>query len=287
MDGSSNVQSMTGFGQAEEGGFRVEVRSVNHRFLDPHFRTPPFLNPYEMTLRNMIKERFTRGRVDVTIALTDKADLRLRINRGLAKTLLLSLRDLQEELDLERGPSLDHLFWFRDSLFREEPEYDTEELFRVFASALDRLAEMRRNEGGHLAADILATAGVLEGLIDEVRKESGGLQERAFERIRERMAEIVKETVVDETRLLQEAAFLSEKADISEELTRTESHLSQLRKIISEGGTIGRKLDFLLQELLREVNTMGSKSSEYRISDLVIRMKTEIEKMKEQVQNLQ
>jgi len=282
-----NIQSMTGFGQAEERGIRVEVRSVNHRYLDPRFRIPVFINPYEITLRNMIRERFARGRFDVTIAFTDKADVRLSINRGLAGNLFQVLQGLQEDLGLKEGPSLDHLFWFRESLFREEPEYKPEDLLEVFETALDRLAEMRQREGKHLVEDILTMVGALEKHLEAVRTEVDGMRDRVYERIRERISELVREAAIDETRLLQEAAFLAEKSDISEEITRVQSHIAQVRKIISEGGTIGRKLDFLLQELLREINTIGSKSSEYRVSDLVIRMKTEIEKMKEQVQNLQ
>ncbi len=282
-----NIQSMTGFGQAEAGGIRVEVRSVNHRYLEPRFRIPVFINPYEITLRNMIRERFSRGRFDVTIALTDKADVRLCINRTLAGNLFHALKGLQQDLGIEEGPTLDHLFWFRESLFREEPEYNPEDLFRVFETALDRLALMRRREGEHLAEDILSTVEALERILDAVRSEVEGTLEKTCERLRARISELLSEAAVDEARLLQEAAFLSEKADVSEELTRVQSHISQLRKIISEGGTIGRKLDFLLQELLREINTIGSKSSEYRVSDLVIQMKTEVEKMKEQVQNLQ
>ncbi len=282
-----NIQSMTGFGQAEAGGIRVEVRSVNHRYLEPRFRIPVFINPYEITLRNMIRERFSRGRFDVTIALTDKADVRLCINRTLAGNLFHALKGLQQDLGIEEGPTLDHLFWFRESLFREEPEYNPEDLFRVFETALDRLALMRRREGEHLAEDILSTVEALERILDAVRSEVEGTLEKTCERLRERISELLSEAAIDEARLLQEAAFLSEKADVSEELTRVQSHISQLRKIISEGGTIGRKLDFLLQELLREINTIGSKSSEYRVSDLVIQMKTEVEKMKEQVQNLQ
>jgi uncharacterized protein (TIGR00255 family) len=282
-----NIQSMTGFGQAEEKGVRVEVRSVNHRYLDPRFRIPVFINPYEITLRNMIKERFARGRFDVTIALTEKADVKLTINRGLALNLFQALRGLQEDLGLKEGPSLDHLFWFRDILFREEPGYNPEDLICVFESALDRLVEMRQREGENLVDDILTMVDALEKYLEAVRTEVEGTLEKTYEWIRARISELVKERTIDDTRLLQEAAFLSEKADISEEITRVQSHISQVRKIISEGGTIGRKLDFLLQELLREINTIGSKSSEYRVSDLVIQMKTEIEKIKEQVQNLQ
>ncbi len=282
-----NIQSMTGFGQAEEKGVRVEVRSVNHRYLDPRFRIPVFINPYEITLRNMIKERFARGRFDVTIALTDKADVKLSINRGLAANLFQALLGLQEDLGLKEGPSLDHLFWFRDILFSEEPGYNPEDLICVFETALDRIAGMRQREGEHLVEDILIMVEALKEHLDAVRAEVEGALEKTCERIRARISELVKETAIDDTRLLQEAAFLAEKADISEEITRIQSHISQIRKIISEGGTIGRKLDFLLQELLREINTIGSKSSEYRVSDLVIQMKTEIEKIKEQVQNLQ
>ncbi len=282
-----NVQSMTGYGEAEERGVKVEARSVNHRFLTINFRAPAFVNPYETELRKMIMERFTRGRFDVSISLTEEADLEIGINRRLAENILRTLKGLQEELGLKEGLSLDHLFWFRDSLFTEVPEYRPEDLFHTLGTALERLEETRLREGEHLLRDIQEQVAALKGYIDAVKAEAGDMHRRAFERIRSHITELIGEGAVEEQRVLQEAALLAEKADVSEEVVRIQSHLQQFERLISRGGTIGRNLDFLLQELLREINTIGSKSSEYRVSDIVVRMKTVVEKLKEQIQNIQ
>jgi len=281
------IQSMTGFGEAEANGIKVEIRSTNHRFLDIHFRMPSFFNPHEPDMRKLIKERLSRGRIDVSISLTGDAKIKIGINSVLAEEILRTLGSLIRELSLKDEPSIDHLFWFREMLFTEVTEYDPEDLFNVFRTSLERLVIMREKEGEHLGEKISEMVKNLQRL----HRETGGYAEemlnRNFEHVKERISKLLGEIPVDESRLLQESAFLAERADISEELTRIESHNIQINRIISEGGTIGRRLDFLLQELMREINTIGSKSSEYRITDLVVLMKSEAEKIREQGQNIQ
>lgn len=278
---------MTGFGYAEERGFKVEVRSVNHRFLDVHFRMPVFLHPYEVTLRKIIKDNFSRGRFDITVSLTEEANITIKINKRLAGDFLQAFECLQDELSLRDSPSFNHLFWFKDTLFSQDPQYAPEDLFHTFNISVKRLIEMRGEEGEHLIKDIKKLIQILKKLHKEVKKNQEGLRLRVYDKIKKRISELLRDVAIDDIRLLQEAAFWADKTDISEEVARIQSHILQMGKIISEGGTIGKKVDFLLQELLREINTIGSKSSEYRISDFVVQMKTVIEQIKEQIQNIQ
>ena len=281
------IQSMTGYGEAEEGGFRVEIRSVNHRFLDIHFKMPKFLSPYEMDLRALIKEEFSRGRLDISINLTEKADLKIAINENVARQILTALDNIQQSLLLEEPPSLNHLFWFRDAVFIQEPELDSEELFNAFRKAMDKVKEMRISEGRHLVKDIMELLRSIEQKVEEIESKASDLLNQKYNSLKERLQELLKEIEIDHTRLIQEASFLAERADIREEITRLKSHLKQMERILTKGGIIGRKVDFLLQEMFREVNTIGSKSSEYEISNLVVKIKSDIEKIREQVQNIQ
>lgn len=282
-----DIQSMTGFGQFEDHGIRVELRSVNHRFLDTYFRIPQFFNPYEIKLRNMIKKRLSRGRVDVTVLLTEEADIKIELNKKIAQDVIHALQGVKEDLSLKDGPSLDHLFWFREILFTEAPDYKPDDLYYVFEEALNRLVEMRQKEGEVLTGDVREMLNKLHKHYEEVRNSAEEMLEKNLKLLKRRISTLLEDSPVDDSRMLQEAAFLAEKADISEELTRVQSHYSQVTKILHDGGEVGRRLDFLLQELLREINTIGSKSTEFRISDLVVQMKAVVEKVKEQVQNIQ
>ncbi|RMG69730.1 MAG: YicC family protein [Nitrospirae bacterium] len=282
-----NIQSMTGYGEAEEGGFKVEVKSVNHRFLDVHFRMPPILNPHEIELKRRIKERFSRGRIDVTISFTENADVELSINRQVAQRILDGLGSVSDAVGLSAGPTLDHLFWFKDLVFKQIPHFMPEELFSTFDRALERLEQMRLKEGEFLVKSLFEIIEGIEHRVQQIENLSKDCAQSRFSLLRERVVSLIEDVELDEQRLMQELAFLADRADISEELTRLKSHLKQLRQILSEGGAVGRKMDFLIQELNREVNTIGSKAADYQISEQVINLKTEIEKVREQIQNIQ
>lgn len=284
---SQEIQSMTGYGEAEQGGFRVEVKSVNHRFLDIHFRMPPTLSPHEMELKRLIKERFSRGRIDITISFTENTDIELSINHQVARKVLEGLSGIADTLNIESGVSLEYLFWFRDIVFKQTPRFKPEELFTTFETALTRLEEMRKKEGAFLVKNILEIVHSIEELIESIEQFSTDSSEKRFSTLRERIKALVEGMQLDEQRLMQEIAYIADRADISEEITRLRSHIAQLKSILRQGGAVGRKMDFLLQELNREANTIGSKASDYQISEQVINLKTEIEKMREQVQNLQ
>ncbi len=284
---TSEIQSMTGYGEAEEGGFKVEVKSVNHRFLDVHFRMPPTLNPYEMELKRLVKERFFRGRIDVTISFTENTDIELSINQQVARKVLEGLGSISDTLNINSRPSLDHLFWFRDIVFKQTPQFKPEELFITFERALDKLKDMRKKEGAFLVQNIRGIVKTIEGLIEEIEQVSIDASEKRFSALKERIKTLIEGMEIDESRLMQEIAYIADRADISEEITRLKSHINQLNSILDRGGAVGRRIDFLIQELNREANTIGSKASDYQISEQVINLKTEIEKMREQVQNLQ
>ncbi len=281
------IQSMTGFGDAENRGFRVEARSVNHRFMDIHFRMPYFLNPYEMHLRNILKEYFSRGRFDITVTFTEDIEIKIGINRRLAASVIKALKELKEAEGLEESPGITHLFWFRDSIFQQEPDFSLDALEATFREALEKLREMRIKEGLMLVEGIYSIIDAVEEIIKEIEELSSESVDERFKELKEKVQRLIDNSEIDETRLLQEIAFMAEKADISEELSRLKSHIKQLRDTLKSGPSVGRKLDFILQECFREINTIGSKSTDYRISERVVKVKTEIEKIREQAQNLQ
>ncbi len=281
------VQSMTGFGSAEKDAFKVEMRSVNHRFLDVSIKIPQNLNQHEMPLRNMVREKFSRGRFDILVSVINAGSLKVRINTGLAREIYNALRSLKEELSLEGSIGMETIVGFKDLILSEDVEYDAEPLYAAFHEAMEKLRAMRNREGESVSRDMLSRLDRLEQLSREVAMLCPAIVNECRERFRERLAALFGELKFDENRALQEAAIMAEKADISEEITRITSHGAQLRKILSDGDTIGRKAEFLLQELNREVNTIASKADDYRISSIAVEMKSELEKMREQAQNIQ
>ncbi len=281
------LQSMTGYGEAEGGGFRVEARSVNHRFLEVHFRLPSTLSPYEMRLRNILKEYFQRGRFDVTITFTESLSPVIEVNTAMVSSILQALRKIQQMEGLQEPPGLVHILWFRDSIFQQSLEFDPEALEGTFRQALSRLLKMRQQEAENLLSGILAGIGTMEGLLREIEELSTVNLQQRVEDLRAKIKTLLQDTEIDQSRLLQEVALLVERSDIAEEVSRLQSHIKLLRQTLNEGPSVGRKMDFLLQECFREVNTIGSKAQEAGISERVVMMKTEIEKLREQVQNIQ
>lgn len=277
---------MTGFGAAERNGFRVEVRSLNHRFLDISMKLPPALGGHEMTLRNTIKQRFGRGKLDVYVSTTGEEKVTFTLNRELAREILTALRELGEELSLSGSVTMDTLLGWKALFVRDEVSYEPAPVFEAFEAALGEVEAMRLREGEALAAEVVSRADALEALNGRVSALLPSVLEDSRQRFAEKLRGYLPEGY-DEARLLQEASSVAERADISEEVSRLSHHIGHLRKILSEGGTIGRKLDFLLQELYRESNTIAAKTDDHRIVELVIDMKAETEKAREQVQNIQ
>lgn len=265
----------------------MEVRSINHRFMDVYFKTPSFLNQLEMPLRTVLKERFSRGKFDISVIVSLTAATDFTINSEAVRKLSTTFRELQRELSLPGELDINTLVGLHDLFIGTEQGFDTDVITGLFRKAVDDLEAMRRREGTSLAADIIRMLDDLGGMHERIRAFSGAIAADVIEKFTERLKVLLEGREIDDARVLQEAAVIATRLDISEEITRIESHLKQFRTLVMAGGIIGRKLDFILQELNREVNTIGSKSSVYEVSSLAVDMKTEIEKIREQVQNIE
>lgn len=281
------IQSMTGFGSATSDDFTVEIRSLNHRFIDISVKMPQLMGQYEIPLRNILKERFQRGRFDVFISVAAGKSTRLQINKELAQNIYDALRNLQKELGLPGDITIEIFKDYREIFVEEEPKYNTEALYAAFHTAVSRLEEMRTREGGLLTEDIRKRLDLLEGMHKQIKSIAPEEAIKWKEQFVEKLNSLLDPGVIDNNRILQEAAIMAEKLDISEEINRTENHLKQFLEILTHGDIIGKKLDFLLQEISREVNTLSYKSNDYSISKLAVEMKTELEKIREQIQNIQ
>ena len=281
------IRSMTGYGAAERKGFKVEVRSLNHRYLDVNVRMPSFLLEHEIPVRNLIKDQFARGKFDVTISVTDKRQFKVRANKELAREIYDTILDLQKALSIPGSLDIGFLSWYREFLLTEEPTYSADDLYDALRDAVARVDEMRGKEGESLRKELEFHAGRVEALRAEVEELSHGMAIIHKEVLSRKVAELTSAIPIDETRLAQEIALLAQKSDITEELARLRSHMQQFNAFLSGSEAIGRKLDFLMQEMYREVNTIASKVDDIRIINLTIEIKTGIEKLKEQVQNIE
>lgn len=283
------IQGMTGFGTAERDVYNVEIRSVNHRFMDISVKIPQYLSRHEIPLRNILKEKFSRGRFDIVVSVADRGNAGLHINMAKAREVYHALDSLRQELSLPGRIGIDAILGFRELILHEDRKggHDAGALYEAFDEALSGLYKMRLKEGRVLKHDLILRADRIEALRDEVLVLCSNTVSAFRDRLLERLHDLFGELKYDEARLLQEAALIAERADISEETTRLGFHISQMRKILSGGVTIGRQAEFILQELNREVNTIASKSDDYRISKIAVELKSELEKMREQAQNIQ
>jgi uncharacterized protein (TIGR00255 family) len=278
---------MTGFGAAEREGFKVEIRSLNHRYLDISVRMPSTLMEHEIPVRNIIKERFARGKFDITILFADERQMKVSINKELAKGMYNAFADLQKDLRLSGSLDIGFFSGYKDILASEYPEYNTDALYSAINDAVSKIEEMRKNEGEALRKDLLNHLVKIENIYIEIQGLSQNIVPKYREMLLTKIEELAPDLSLDETRLAQEVVFMAQKSDISEELARLSSHIKQFRSALSSGDAIGRKLDFILQEMNREANTIAAKIDDVRIITLTIDLKTEIEKIREQVQNIQ
>ncbi|MEJ2695092.1 MAG: YicC family protein [Candidatus Sulfobium sp.] len=281
------AQSMTGFGNAEKEGCRIEIRSINHRFLDIYVHAPAFLNQLEIPFRNMLKERFSRGKFDISVTVSALAAVDFSVDSAFVRRIYGVFSSLQEELSIGGQIDINTLIGLHGMFMETKQAVDIDMAAAVFRAALDDLHKMREREGETLAGELGSMAESLVGMNGKISNLAGRVPGEAKEKFAERMRVLLQGQEVDPARVLQEAAVIAARLDISEEITRIESHARQFMEILVSGDIIGRKLDFILQELNREVNTIASKSTDYEISRLTVDMKTVIEKIREQVQNIQ
>ena len=290
MTGFAQVKSQAGDGIA----FTLSLKSVNHRFLDPQLRLPPDMDELEMKIRRALKERLHRGHVEVTLAIDRRSAEGFEFNRELVGGYVAAFRKAAREFGTVGEPDLNVVFRMPGAL-GEGASLDGNFQSAVMASleqAIEKLNAMRDHEGQDTEAELRRRLKVLEQAADEVSKMRAGVSRAVMEKVRGRMQELLENSNYDPDRILQEAALLAERSDIQEELVRLQTHIEHFRKLLDQGGEVGKKLDFLLQELNREANTMLSKTSGVtgeglRITELGLLMKSEIEKCREQVQNLE
>lgn len=293
------IRSMTGYGRAEAAGGRailtVECKSVNHRHLDVSIKLPRLLGAFESDARRLIQSAVQRGRVDVSATLTAAEGTVLNplsVNIAQAREYADAARKLADALDLSDGPSLGWVMGQSGVLTREEqapvpPEEAWPLLERTLSAALAELVARREAEGRALAQELAALGGLLAGHVDTVARRAPAAVERRAARLRERMQAMLAGAELDPARLATEVAVWADKTDVSEELARLRAHLAQLTELLAGHGQVGRTLDFLIQEINREVNTVGSKADDLEISQAVIAAKSTLEKMREQAANLE
>jgi len=293
------IKSMTAYGrgEVETPGQKwvVELRSLNHRFLELSLNLPKRLWSLEDRVRKLIKSRISRGRVEMQLtweSLGEKS-LTLRLDQTLVREVGSILKDIQAVWDLQGPLRLSHFLRFSDLLVSREVEVleleETWELVsQVISQALEVLEGMRRTEGAALAADLATHLEVVRREAERIAGQAGQLPELWRERVKARLAEILQENgPLDEARLAQEVAIMAERRDLSEELARLDSHVSQFRQALESRDPVGRKMEFLLQEMLREANTIGSKAQDLLISQAVLEIKGSLERLREQVQNVE
>ena len=292
------IKSMTGYGKAERTGndgrtLTVEIRSVNHRYGEIGVRLPRHCYPFEQEVKKTVAERLKRGKIEVSI-LEEKsggASLTPTLNLDLAGGYLEAFRTLKDRLALDGEPTLSLIAAQRDVFVMREETAGEEELRELLMATVRHAVsvheEMRRREGAALLEDLLNRRAALNRLMEQVEKRAPAVVAEHAVRIRERLRQLLGDTALDEARLLQEVALMADRSDISEEIVRFMSHLQQLDEALTCGEPVGRKMDFLLQEMNREVNTIGSKANDGHLALLVVELKAELEKIREQVQNIE
>ncbi|WP_035349729.1 YicC/YloC family endoribonuclease [Edaphobacter aggregans] len=300
----STIYSMTGFASVrsaadESVGFAIAIKSVNHRFLDLQLRLPSYCDGLEMQMRRMLKETLKRGHVEVTLQVERRASAQIQLNAELLGAYVGAFTKAAELHGLTSQPDMNAMLRIPGVMSAETtvgvegiPELDRAVMAEM-PLLVEKLNAVRAEEGAALAAELRNSMGRLRAFADEMATLRNGVREAQFERLRARLTELTEGVPVSEERLLSEAAVLAEKSDVEEEIVRLKTHIDRFVGMLDEGGELGKRLDFLLQELNREANTMLSKTSaaagenSLRITELGLEIKAEIEKAREQVQNLE
>ena len=292
------IRSMTGYGEAEKevAGFslRVELRSLNHRFLDISLKLPQELSSYEELIRGEVKKRISRGRIDIFVSLKPISGkvLTLEVNEEAVREVADSLKKLKKEAKLSGKVDINTILRL-PGLIELKPKKleDSDELKKAveetLSSALSLLEEARVREGEALSQAIATSITKIEEEVRGIEEEAPKIQGELYQKLKERLSALAPEVSLDEKRLFEEAVYYTDRFDITEELTRLKAHLAEMRRLLSATEPVGRKLDFLIQELNRETNTLGSKVKKLEFTKGVLSIKSEIEKIREQAQNIE
>lgn len=291
------IRSMTGFGRAElaEAGYQVtcEIRGVNHRFFDFNLRIPRRYASLEDKVREIVKGAVARGRIDVSMNIVKTADLsrELKVDNALAMTYYKSLKDLADFLHLSPDFRVTDVFRMPEVFSLEEAEESLETLWKVMEvavnQALGELVAMREREGQALTVDILERTASVLASTEAIEERSPQVVKEYAERLKKRIADIAADVNVDEARVAQEVVVFADRSSITEEIVRLKSHCGQMKSLFQSSEAVGRKADFLVQEMFREVNTIASKANDLVISQTAVDLKAELEKIREQLQNIE
>lgn len=291
------IKSMTGFGRCEalenDRKFTAELKSVNHRYLDINIKIPKKLGFFENAIRALLKEYIQRGKVDVFISYEDytEENYALKYNEEVAAAYLKHFNRISEEFHLENDIRTSTLARFPEVFTMEEQSVDEKELWASLEKALrgacEQFVESRIAEGKRLAADLLSKLDTMLGYVDYIEKRSPQILSEYRKRLEEKVKEMLGDRQVDEARIVTEVTIFADKICVDEETVRLRSHVEATKAAVKEGGSIGRKLDFIAQEMNREANTILSKTTDLEISDIGIDLKTDIEKVREQIQNIE
>ncbi|MBD5491301.1 MAG: YicC family protein [Lachnospiraceae bacterium] len=291
------IKSMTGFGRCEvaEGARKitVEMKSVNHRYLDVNIKMPKKLNFFETAIRNELKNYMQRGKVDIFISYEDMTETNVcvKYNRDLAAEYMKYLWQMSEDFSLDNDVRVSTLSRYPEVLTMEEQSIDEEELWHLLEKAVrgaaESFIETRVKEGENIRDDLFAKLNAMLASVEFIEHRSPQIITEYKQKLKDKVRELLEDTQIDEARLLTEVTIFADKVCVDEELVRLKSHISATKESIKEGGSIGRKLDFLAQEMNREANTILSKTTDLEISNRAIELKTEIEKVREQIQNIE
>ncbi|WP_455722121.1 YicC/YloC family endoribonuclease [Agathobacter sp.] len=291
------IKSMTGFGRCEYADesrkFTVEVKSVNHRYLDVNIKMPKKLNFFESSIRTLLKEYIERGKVDIYITYEDftENNYALQYNSALAAQYLKYLNQMADEFGLENDIRVSTLSRYPDVFVMEEQAIDEEELWsgleKALRGAFEPFVESRVREGENLKNDLCEKLDNMVSYVDFIEERSPEIMRDYRTRLEEKLRELLGDNQLDDARIAQEVTIFADKICVDEETVRLRSHILSVKDTLNAGGSVGRKLDFLAQEMNREANTILSKSNDLKISDIGISLKTDIEKVREQIQNIE
>jgi len=291
------IRSMTGFGRGEyENGGRkyvVEIKTVNHRYADIFVKVPRQISFIEDRVRQTVSKNLSRGKIDVFVNYesNEENSKLVVIDEVLAESYINAVRFLRDNFGLQDDISTSLISRFPDVLKVEKAEEDVDEIWEGLKIALDEaidcVIKMRENEGEGLKRDFLKKAAYVESLVEEISKRAPEVVKDYKQRLETRIKDLLEQQTIDESRLAMEVAIFADRCSIDEELVRIKSHINQLKEILDMDQPIGRKLDFLIQEMNREINTIGSKANDLIITKNVIEIKSEIEKIREQIQNVE
>lgn len=291
------IRSMTGFGRSEvvttDYKLVVEMKAVNHRYSEFGIKMPKKLNYFEAGIRSVLKEYINRGKVDVFITYENyrESDVSIQYNSDIAQAYMGYLHQMEQEFKIKNDISAAKLAEFPDVLTREEQPMNEEELWSILETGVRNAAkqfiEARIREGENLKRDMLGKLDAMLGMVDEIERIAPSLIQEYREKLEAKVQELLAGSTVDEARIATEVVLYADKICVDEETVRLRSHITGAKKILEEGGSVGRKLDFIAQEMNREANTILSKANSLDVSNTAIDLKTEIEKVREQIQNIE